>query len=365
MDKRVLFLQRLVSRRIGALKPQFNLHSPYGFFYPEAQEVFGVEPGGEIDHLHHLAELGHLDQEFFERIHLCCYCKHHSLNFREVCPSCGSSNAAITDMLHHYRCGYIGPESEFKDGIRYTCPKCNHGLRHIGIDYERPSTNYACGSCRHIFTDPKISCQCLHCGQAFDVSRALNFTLYTYRITAQGTLAAAKGEIETATASPGLVDATLDVYTSEFFEERLAQELASVRRYRSNVSVMLLSLDNLQQYEAKYGKDAAAQKLHDLVGVVKEGLRDSDIASVFRDDVLAVLLTHTPMAGASNAANRLRTCVLQLNKDGESPKVTLSAGIAAPADEQASAKQIIQASYERLEEAKRTGNCTVPQGKLP
>jgi hypothetical protein len=200
-------------------------------------------------------KFGYLDKHFFEKIHLCvCERRQFAINFREVCTACRSSNINITDMIHHYSSGYTGAESVFQDSIRYVCPKCDEELRHIGVDYEKVSTDYVCAACAHVFTEPEVHCQCLACPQQFDVDRALVRTLHTYHINAKGTLVASRGTIDTDSAGGTLVDPELSVYSFDYYEERLAQGFAGARRYKRPLSVVMAQIDALDEFEAAHGR---------------------------------------------------------------------------------------------------------------
>ena len=361
MDKKVLFLQKLAREKIELLKPKTSLESFCGYWYPEAQEAFEAKPGEEVEHLDHLAELGYLDRQFFDRIHLCPFCSYFVLNFREVCPRCESANIDIVEMIHHFRCGYAAPEVEFRDGVQYVCPKCKRSLRHIGVDYERPASNYLCASCKHIFLEPKVSCLCLKCGQAFGVERAVTRIIHVYRLTAKGSLAAARGAIEEAGLFGAFIDADFAVYTFRFFEEQLAQEIRRAHRYERPLSIMLASPDHLEAYEAKFGKEAKAFLLKAVALVIKEALRDSDVPALYGEMMLAILLPDTPFEGAYIAAERIRRKIFELNPPEREPKITLSVGLAILSDETGSAGQMIDAANEGLKEAKRAGgNCVRP-----
>jgi diguanylate cyclase (GGDEF)-like protein len=361
-DKRVVFLQRLADGTEDALEPVSNLASPIGYCYEMAQEIFETRPGEEVKQLDHLAGLGYLDRQFFDKIHLCvCERRQFAINFREVCVKCRSSNIDITDMIHHYSCGYTGAEPEFQDGIRYVCPKCDEELKHIGVDYEKVSTDYVCAACGHVFTEPDIGCQCLACEQRFDVERAFVRTLYIYRINAKGTLVASRGTMEGEITAGSLIDPELNVYSFDYFEERLAQEFAGAIRYKRPLSVVAAEIDRLDAFEAAHGRQASARKLRDFAAIAKESLRDSDAAAVFDQTILVLILTDTPFDGASVLANRLRDHVGRLNEGGDESPVTVSVGFTSLSPDMSGPQAMFDDAMERLREGRRDGgDCVRP-----
>jgi diguanylate cyclase (GGDEF)-like protein len=361
-DKRVSLLQQMSVDGNDVLGPEPNLTSAVGYYYGAAQTIFQTQPGEELKHLEYLAEFGYLERQFFDKIHLCvCDRRQYAMNFREVCVRCKSSNINITDMIHHYACGYTGGEPDFQDGIRYVCPKCDDELKHIGVDYEKVSTDYVCAACEHVFTEPEITCQCLACPQQFDVDRALVQTLYTYRITAKGTLVALRGSMEGEPSGHALIDPELNVYSFNYFEERLAQEVSGALRYKRPLSVVMAEIDGLDAFETAHGRQSAARKLRDFAGIAKESLRDSDAAAVYDQTILALILTDTPLSGASVFANRLKQGVAILNMDvGESP-ITASVGFTSLTPEMSGPQALFDGAMDQLRGARSDGgDCVRP-----
>lgn len=362
MDKRVLFLKLLASEKIGRVKPQTSPESPYGYCYPEAQKAFETNPGEEIEDLEPLAEQGYLAREFHDKIHLCPSCSHFALNFREVCPHCEGVNIALVQMIHHMRCGCVAPELEFQQGLQLVCPKCSRPLRHIGVDYERPSANYLCAACKHIFSEPRVSILSLSCGQVFPGESLVTRTIYAYSLTQKGVLAADRGVIEEREPPTAFIDAAVGLYTSHFFEEHLQQEIRAARRYQRPLSIELMSIDHLGEYEAKFGKVATASVLKTIVQVIKETLRDTDVPASYGDETLAILLSQTPFEGAYISAERARRRVFDLEPRDQEPRITVSVGLAGLWDGQETVSQIIDLAKERMQAAKEAGgNCVQPK----
>ena len=355
-DRRVVLLQQMVARKVAALEPDASLASSLGYGYPLAQEVFDTEAGGEVKHLEHLADFGYLDRDFFDRIHLCaCEKRQFAINFREACVRCHSTNIDVTALIHHYRCGYIGPESEFLDGVRYTCPKCDTRLKHIGVDYEKAATDYQCASCGHVFSEPDTLCRCLVCNQEFDVDRALLVTLHVYRINARGMLAAERGTLEMQSDAPGIIDNELSVYTLEYLQERLAQEVAGARRYGRPLAVVIGTISNLSAFEVENGRQSAARVFRSFTARARESLRDSDAAAVFDDYNLVMMLTDTPLEGASVVARRLHEQSERYNEDQLAPALTLSFGVAGFDDQTPGGQQLFELALARLQRAVGAG----------
>ena len=110
-----------------------------------------------------LEEHGFLDQIFIDRHHECPSCHSHRLNVREECPSCKSANIEEVALIHHYRCSYVGPEADFRQGKHLICPKCRQELLHYGSDYDRAGTGHNCHDCGEVSPEPSVGFMCHDC----------------------------------------------------------------------------------------------------------------------------------------------------------------------------------------------------------
>nr|WP_306268769.1 response regulator [Pararhizobium sp. IMCC3301] len=115
-----------------------------------------------------LASRQFLETAFFDRFHLCGNCSSARFNVREECPTCRSSDLQEESYIHHFRCAYQGPESDFRQDDDLICPKCRRELSHFGNDYDRPGQMVVCNSCRTATSEPAVGFVCTDCGQKTD-----------------------------------------------------------------------------------------------------------------------------------------------------------------------------------------------------
>jgi len=134
-----------------------------------------------------LMELGYIEPvKFVERIHLCPACQSSVLLFTECCGKCQSSNIKEEDMIHHFRCANISPESEYQYDGELRCPKCKHFLRHIGIDYDRPAKVYTCGECGATQLHSGMKVICAVCGHTTQPQALTPYDIKEYTFTQAG-----------------------------------------------------------------------------------------------------------------------------------------------------------------------------------
>lgn len=137
-DQRIMGHRLLEKSSLGYINPIFEHYHSMGLFHLNEMFMF-------IDSM---VEFGSLRiHRFLLKEHLCPKCNHSHLLYTECCPKCGSSNLKIQNIIHHFSCANVSPESSYNVGGMLICPKCHKKLRHIGVDYDRPAVVYTCNDC--------------------------------------------------------------------------------------------------------------------------------------------------------------------------------------------------------------------------
>ena len=116
-DKHLLFLKKLKEDGCLTIEPRPHLQSPYGYYYPEACELYETRAGEEVKSLEYLAECGFLERSASEWVHIWPSCHHFALNSREVCASCLSAAIELVTTTHHLACGHVAPDDTFQAGV--------------------------------------------------------------------------------------------------------------------------------------------------------------------------------------------------------------------------------------------------------
>ena len=350
-------LKALVDRGIDTVEPTPTIESFCGYQYPLAREILRVGPGEEIEILKRLADLDLFDREWFDKVHLCPFCRHFALNFREACPQCRSTHIDLVEMIHHFRCGYVSQEREFQDGVHLVCPKCHERLRHLGIDYERPHASHRCAACSFLFTEPQTSCLSLTCGKEFSVDQAMQEIIYTYRLTSKGVLAAHYG-IQSVTTSPPFIDSARGLYTYAFFTDMLAREIQRSVRYHLPLSLMVIKPCSVEDYQQVWGREATELLLKHLAIIAKETVRTCDLVAALEHDRWVVLLPNTSLDHAKVAAQRLQEIVMTFLARENEPRLTVAIGLAELKQEE-DGQQLMERAIQRCREAEQQGGTDI------
>lgn len=310
-DERRLGLLRRIAEAGGTIEPNANPQAKYGYDYLAIGEL--VE-----DDLEFLAARDYTERRFFDRVSLCPKCSSHHLNVREICPGCRRSNLATEVLLHHFRCGYVGRQSEFApaaagDGA-WICPKCNRALRHLGTEYDRMGRTQLCRECGLVSETPPVEALCLACATRTPAENLVGIDFFGYVLTSLGRAAIRRGAL-LESEDELLFLASAPLYRPRVMREFVDQEVRRLGHFKSGFSVLLIEC-TLGPDE--HGEDGRATQWVWFTRV-RECLRAVDQMGQLAEGIFAVLLPETKLRGAEALRQRI------LAKLGPEAPLTLSA----------------------------------------
>lgn len=180
----------LISRHTYSLTPKLNGASSMGYTISIFELFFRQNAYSLNEYImfnQSLLEKGYIHPvSFINKIYLCPRCLHSHLLYIESCPHCHSSAIKSEEVIHHFRCANISPEHTYNFGGQLRCPKCHRLLRHIGVDYDRPSVVYTCSHCESTFLQPHMNAVCATCNNHTDVSELTPYDITSFEITQEG-----------------------------------------------------------------------------------------------------------------------------------------------------------------------------------
>jgi len=151
-------------------------------------------------------------------------------------------------------------------------------------------------------------------------------------------------------------DGMTGLHNHRAFQERLAAEVESAKRYGSELSLIMLDVDNFKQYNDAYGHPEGDLIIKKLAELLKENSRESDSAARYGGEEFALILPQTGVDGASAIAERIRRAVA--GTVWQKRYVTISLGIATLTSALDNPRDIIASADEALYRSKHQGrNC--------
>ncbi len=146
-----------------------------------------------------------------------------------------------------------------------------------------------------------------------------------------------------------------------YFNERLAEEIARSTRYKYEFSILLIKMDNLDVISNKYGEEEVNEILGMLEVVFNDTLRVTDLKCNFGPAQYGAILPYTGVEGGRIAAEKLRQAVeriFMLKSRAANIKLTLSGGLASYPKDAVSSEQLVTLAKEALINARTGGgNC--------
>ncbi len=110
---------------------------------------------------------------------------------------------------------------------------------------------------------------------------------------------------------------------------RLEIEVPRALRYDAPLTIMLVDIDHLDFVNDTYGQEKGDEVVVQVAALVREQIRNTDLAARYDGEEFLVICPHTDRANAQFLAERLRRRVAELSfqADGEEFGVTISAGL--------------------------------------
>lgn len=307
--KKVLYkLLRYMFTREYTLKAYIDPFSLQGYVYPFLDihfkgEVFINQQEDAI--LEDAEKAGLLKSTFVDKIHICPQCTAGFHNFRELCPKCGSSDLTSQALIHHFVCAHVGPERDYKRSNILICPKCNRELRHIGVDYDKPSVIFECHDCGEYFQDPNIKVLCFNCKTENNVENLKPKDIKNYTITRYGigiVKASLFHEEYSESKFPGC-------YSYNVFRDLLAQEVKRIKTLKTQAicGSIFIKIENIDDFESEL--------IDNIYMVASKELTNSAASLCHFEDMFTFLLPYTNYDKAVSVMNQKTSDVNRILKE--------------------------------------------------
>ncbi|HEY1991045.1 MAG TPA: diguanylate cyclase, partial [Gammaproteobacteria bacterium] len=162
-------------------------------------------------------------------------------------------------------------------------------------------------------------------------------------------------------------DGLTHLYNRRHFMELAEGEFLRSRRYRRDLSLLLLDADHFKGINDSHGHDVGDRVLRLLADTCRQGLRQLDVVGRYGGEELVVLLPEASAAMAQETAERLRRSIELLRvpaPDGE-VQLTVSIGVATVGPHIESVAALVNTADRALYAAKRAGRNRVMAAGYP
>ncbi len=150
------------------------------------------------------------------------------------------------------------------------------------------------------------------------------------------------------------------------FNRRIGENIATAKRSRNFLTLLMLDIDLFKNYNDKYGHDTGDVVLKKISETIDDSLlRATDMAVRYGGEEFVILLPETGMNAGFAIAEKIRTTIELLNVQyGDSEmigKMTVSIGVASLKGDQLNSVDLLNQADKALFVAKKSGrnNCQV------
>lgn len=324
-ERHVLFKQlAYLHTRDCVLDPEASRSSKIGYAFPFIENL--VSDGASLELLNILdlgIEKGLLTAKVKDRIHTCNSCHGNYINFREVCPKCQTVDIESKDLVHHFKCAHVDVIDKFKEGEELVCPKCDNKLRHIGIDYDKPSTMHECRCCHHQFQESDMIAFCIDCGKEEDTSNLLENEICTYALTERGEHIVKNGWDEKAVEGKE----TVKHLPFELFKMMLNLE---VQRAKNETKSVLAKYVVSHDIVAMLGAEGREQFQKEILSIVGSYVEETDLLTTKNAEEYFVLFHDVSLSDVQDRCELIEHNLTKLIGDNLNPIQNLIVGTTNP-----------------------------------
>ncbi|HXH28072.1 MAG TPA: diguanylate cyclase [Candidatus Polarisedimenticolia bacterium] len=170
-------------------------------------------------------------------------------------------------------------------------------------------------------------------------------------------------ELQARQETGAVLDAQTGLWNARQFLSALQKESRRAKRYQLDLCVLYVDLDDYREINERHGDLVGDILLREVAILLKNKIRDIDMAARMAGEEFGLILPETERMGAFLVAERIRKEVerhfLRRDIDGRPISLTVTIGISKYPDDATTADRLIQRAEEAMHQAKARGGNTV------
>ncbi|KPA17182.1 diguanylate cyclase [Candidatus Magnetomorum sp. HK-1] len=156
-----------------------------------------------------------------------------------------------------------------------------------------------------------------------------------------------------------MTDPLTTLYNKNYFLHFLEKEVRRLKRHKTPLSLMMIDVDNFNILKNQHGSIIGDIILKDTAQLIKNSIREVDMAARFDDKKFTVILPYTDEIGSAFVAERLRSVIdnniYHYPGNDTNYHITVSIGIITCQNTLTDAQNIVQILDSLMDEAKQKG----------
>ena len=166
-----------------------------------------------------------------------------------------------------------------------------------------------------------------------------------------------------AAMNSAVIDWLTGLHSPGFFRSFMGMEIRRAERQNYVFTLLLLDVDGLKSYNDAFGRPGGDIILQEIAHVIRNTMREIDLAARLNDDEFALLLPFTDKAGGFQAAQRIRQGLESYRFFFESfapaDKATVSTGVVMYPTDAATLDGLLARANQMLFRAKKKGRAQI------
>lgn len=151
-----------------------------------------------------------------------------------------------------------------------------------------------------------------------------------------------------------VTDDLTDVYNARFIDAALRREVRRAGRYGQELSIILIEVDNLEDFNSEHGELRGSALFTDLASLLTQQTRAFDLLGRHGHNGFMVILPQTDWDGAVVVAKRIRESVKRQElAEAEVGAVTVNIGVATFPSRGADTDEVIAAAERALRQGRK------------
>ncbi len=159
------------------------------------------------------------------------------------------------------------------------------------------------------------------------------------------------------------LDRATGLWNAPAFLAMLQKETRRARRYDLGLCMLYVDLDDFRQINQKHGDLVGSVLLREVAILIKNKIRDIDVAARLADEEFGVILPGSERMGAFLVAERIRKDVerhfLRRDTDGRPIGMTITIGVAKYPEDATIADRLLERAEQAMHQAKARGGNAV------
>ncbi len=156
-----------------------------------------------------------------------------------------------------------------------------------------------------------------------------------------------------------VTDRLTELYNHGYLHQRLEEEVGRAARFGHELSLIMLDIDDFKEFNDRYGHPRGDRVLRAVSAIIRQNLRDIDVAARYGGEEFVVVLPETDSAGAMAVAERIRSSMemypFHQEEDDQVVHKTVSVGVATYPSDANTQSRLVEAADKAMYIAKRGG----------